>query len=797
MKEPNSTEEIRGYCAQCLSNCPTIACVRDGIFVEVKPDEQHPNASQLCPKGLAGPELVYNKQRLKYPMRRTRPKGDPDPGWERISWDEALDTIATRLNEIKAKWGPEALVISRCGIGGAPIRDFYPWLKRLTCAFGTPNMISTTHICQWHRDNGSAYTYGGIWRTMGEPDFPKAACILIWGHNPHANNYAGLRDIKQGLEQGARLIMVDPRQTDLAAMADLHLQVRPATDGALVLSMLKVMIDEKLYDHDFVRDWTTAPLLVRSDTGNILRVSDLRDGADPSHCVMVDSTTGNPVTCIPGTMLPMEPILDTIATVKLAGGNEVECKTAFRLLRELVSDYPPNIAEEITGVPADKIRDAVRMFTTNKPACWYCGNGIEQDANATQTNRALCIFYALTGNYDKPGGNVMLPSVPSNQIQGLEFLSPETREKCLGYHKRPLGSASTTLDTQAYEVFEAILTGKPYPVKAFLGFGGNFVTSNPPTLLAREALMKLDFHAHCELFLSPTAEFADIVLPAASFWETWHVKVDFSSPRARDYIQLRPAIVPPQHESWPDHKVIFELAKRLGLGDKFWDGDIEAAHNYRLAPSGITVEQLRKNHGGISLDLPVEYQKYSKKDADGNFLGLPTPSKRVEIYSQVFKDHGYNPLPVWKEPFVSRFARTSLAEKYPLILISEKALHYCHSQHRALPSLRKAVPYPCLEMNPQTAREIPCQDGDWIILETPHGSITMKAKVTDSILYNVVCTQHGWWQGCPELNLPAYDPYSPEGANVNLIYDVEELDPVSGCFPIKGYPCNIRKKETL
>jgi len=189
------------------------------------------------------------------------------------------------------------------------------------------------------------------------------------------------------------------------------------------------------------------------------------------------------------------------------------------------------------------------------------------------------------------------------------------------------------------------------------------------------------------------------------------------------------------------------------------------------------------------------YQKYSKKDSAGNFLGFPTPSKRVEIYSSVFKNHGYDPLPTWKELVTSHLTQTNLAKKYPLILTSAKVTQFCHSQHRALPSLRKAVPHPFLEINPQKARELDCNDGDWVLLETPYGSITLQANLTEGIPYNVVCTQNGWWQGCPELNLPGYNPYSPEGANVNLLYTTEEKDPISGSLPIKGHPCNIRKKE--
>lgn len=796
MKSKANSKEIRGYCSQCSGWCPTISYVKDGVFVKVRPDDEHPLACGLCPKGLFGPELVYNAQRLQNPMRRTKPKGDPDPGWERINWDEALDIVAAELNEIKAKFGPEAVAIGRSGPAGSPMGEVGLWVTRLANAFGTPNNIATTHICQWHRDCGSSYTYGNIGKmhSAGRAEFQNAACILIWGSNTHATRSSLIPCIKRGIDRGAKLIVVDPRKTEIAAMADLWLQVRPGTDGALVLSMINVMIEEGLYDHDFVRDWTTAPFLVRSDTGNFLRANELTNGGETSSYVIMDSVSKDTVTCTPGKPLSTDPVLDGTSTIKLAKGGEIDCKTVFRLLRDSVAEYSPSRAEALTGVPEEKIRDAATMFATTKPACWYTWNGIEQNVNATQTNRALCILYALTGNFDTPGGNVILTPLPLNPVIGFEFLSPEVNKKRLGFAERPLGPGGKSFrSTQAYEVYRAILTGKPYPIRALLGFGGNLIMSNAPSTLAREAISQLDFHVQTELFLSPTAELADIVLPAASSWESWHVGVNFAPVGDKAYVQLRPAVVSPQHESWPDMKIISELAKRLGLVDMFWDGDVEAGFDYHLAPADITVEQLRKNSGPVSIDLSMEYRKYAKMDEAGNFLGFTTPSKRVEIYSPLFKEHGHDPLPTWEDPMTLRFWQEDVAEKYPLILIGGKVVEYSHSQHRALPSLRKRVPHPFLEINPQKAGEIGCQEGDWVLLETPYGSITLQARLSEAVLPDVVFTQNGWWQPCPELNLPGYDPYSSKGANVNLLYSTEEMDPISGSLPLKGHPCNVRK----
>jgi anaerobic selenocysteine-containing dehydrogenase len=361
--------------------------------------------------------------------------------------------------------------------------------------------------------------------------------------------------------------VIDPRRTEIAAMADLWLQVRPGTDGALALGMIYEMIREDLYDLEFVRDWTTAPFLVRSDTGGFLMGDALAPGGDPSSYAMLQEGIGDPQPYFPGSPLTGRTLIEGTFHLKTSDGNEIQCRTVFDLLRESVSQYTLNETESITGIPRDKIREAARMFAKIKPACWYSWNGIEQNINATQTNRAVCVLYALTGNFDTPGGNAVLRGPAANPVIGHDMLSIEGDERRLGFGERPLGPCGTFKSTQAYEVYKAILTEKPYPVKGIIGFGGNIIMSNAPGRLAREALSRLDFHVESELFLSPAAELADIVLPAASSWESWHVGGNIGPSGDKGYIQLRPAVVPPQHESWPDMKIMFELAKRLGQGD--------------------------------------------------------------------------------------------------------------------------------------------------------------------------------------------------------------------------------------
>ncbi|MDZ4247386.1 MAG: molybdopterin-dependent oxidoreductase, partial [Dehalococcoidia bacterium] len=288
----NTISYKKGFCAQCVSLCPIICQVENGRLTRIIADKEHPNANDLCPKGLAGPELVYNSQRLRHPMRRTNPKDDPDPGWQPITWEEALDSIAGKLKDIKEQFGPECVAFSRPGVGSSPASLFDDYVSRLAYAFGTPNTLSTTHICQWNRDSGSKYTYG--LQPTAKPEFKNTRCIVLWGHNPYATARDYVREIRNALRRGVKLVVVDPRRTEAADRAHLWLQPRPGTDGSLILGMLNVIINEDLFDKEFVTKWTNAPFLVRRDTGKLLDTADVSGKFSPGNYVVWDPVENNP-----------------------------------------------------------------------------------------------------------------------------------------------------------------------------------------------------------------------------------------------------------------------------------------------------------------------------------------------------------------------------------------------------------------------------------------------------------------------------------------------------------------------
>ena len=789
--------QIHTYCAMCVSRCGVVATVSDGALTKVTPDPAHPNGC-ICVKGTAAPEIVYAPDRLQYPMVRTRPKGDPDPGWARISWDEALALTASRLLEIKARHGPEAVAFPIATPAGSASNDFMPWAWRLANAFGSPNVVANTHICQWHRDRGAKYTYG-----VGTPppDYEHARCILLWGFNPRATWPAMAMRISQATARGAKLIVIDPRQTALAGKADLWMPVRPGADGALALSMIHVLLQESLYDEGFVRDWTNAAFLVREDTGQLLAGQDLDPAADPHSFFVWDRQGGGPAAWHADGGYGqdrVEPALSGTYRLTRAGGETVSCRPALELLGELAARYAPEQSEAITWVPADQVRRAARLFASEQPSCYYTWVGLEQRSDATQTNRAIGLFYALTGQFDQRGSNVLFASTPTHPVTGHRLLPTEQASRRLGYAERPLGPAGDPGLVRASDVYRAILTGRPYQVRAMLAFGTDPLLAHANPLLGKQALEALDFYVHVDLFANPSGSLADLLLPAASCWESEAVQPSpppyALAEHTGTWAQFRPAVVPPVHEARPDLEIIFDLAQRLGLGGHFFGGDIESALNYHLAPSGLSVQQLREHPVGVRGPGQTRYRKYAEIDPQtGQPRGFATPTRKLEIYSTSFARAGHPPLPVvWEPAAASR--RPDTEEEYPLTLTFARLVQYCDDGHRNLPRLRRQAREPLLEIHPATAGASSIEDNEWVVLETPAGAVTVKAKLNASLHPKVVATQYGWWQECQQLAAPAYDPFRPEGANVNLLIPDDVIDPISGSVPHRAQRCRVRKR---
>jgi anaerobic selenocysteine-containing dehydrogenase len=799
MAGAQATTQVSTFCALCVSRCGATATVTDGAFVALHPDPTHPTGQALCVKGKAAPELVDHADRLLHPLKRTNPKGAGDPGWQRITWDEALDTVAARMSALARDHGPESVVFSATSPSTSAMSDTIDWVERLRRAFGSPNLCVYMELCGWGRYLASMFTYGASVPGSYMPDLDHAGCILYWGYNPSVARLAHATSTVAALARGARLVVVDPRRAGLAKKADHWLQVRPGTDAALALSLTHVMIERGWFDEGFVRRWTNAPLLVRADTGRLLRASELPSEGDPGHYVAWDEAAACPVAYDPahGRHAVDEAHLALLGTREVTTTDgPVTCRPVFDLLAEQSRRMEPSVAAAITGVPAADIEHTARTLWESRPVAFYTWSGLEQHSGTTQIIRAINVLYALTGSLDTRGGNVLFARVPTNAIEGAELLDAGQRAKTIGVGERPLGPARFELVT-GEDFYAAALEARPYRARGLVSFGANLVMAHGDSARGRAALASLDFHVHADLFMNPTAEQADIVLPVTSAFEAEGLKIGFEvSQEAQSLVQLRTPVAPPRGEARSDRQIIFDLATRLGLGEHFWDGDLDAAWQHQLAPSGVTLEQLRAEPAGVRVPLVTRHHKHAETGDDGVPRGFRTPTRKVELYSEVLADHGYPPLPEFSEPGTSPRSRPDLAERFPLILTCAKSLHFCETQHRNVASLRRRVPDPQVELHPDTARERGIAGGDWIRLSTPQGSIRARATLDASLDPQVVCGQHGWWQACAELDLPGYAPLGPDSANLNLVLRQQPSDPVSGSSPLRASLCDVAPAGT-
>jgi anaerobic selenocysteine-containing dehydrogenase len=748
--------------------------VQDGRLLGLEPDPLHPTGKALCAKGRAAPELVAARDRLLFPLRRTRPKGDADPGWQRITWDEALDTTAAALRRIAAESGPEAVGFAVTTPAATAISDALPWIYRLINSFGSPNTCNANELCAWHREfAGSFVTGAGI----GTPDFERAGCILLWGFNPSTSWLAAAEAIAAARARGARLVVVDPRRIGLAVKADHWLAVRPGTDGAVALSLAGVMIEQGWFDADFVHDWTNAPFLVRDDDGTLLR--------DGSGRCFVAWDEGRQA------FLAYDPASRSYsaAPVRLAlrgrfehasAQGTVSCRPVFEHFAALCRTWPPERAGAIAGIDPAVIRQAAHTLWHHRPLAYFTWTGLEQHTNATHTTRAHATLHALTGCIDVPGGNVHLAQVPVNDIMGAELRPPGQWQKALGRSERPLGLAAGGWVTSD-ELYRAILDAQPYRVRGLVGFGANLVLSRADSARGAAALRALDFHVQADLYLTPTANHADIVLPIASAFEREGLAVGFRLDQsAAGWLQFRPQLIAPRGEARADIDVVFDLAVRLGLGEHFWNGDVDAGLRHHLAPSGVTPEALRAAGRGVRVPLQTVYRKYRDR-------GFATPSGKLEIFSEALQGIGEPALPEFREHL------RDTDKRFPLLLTSTKSPLYCHSQHRNLPRLRRLLPDPVVELSPATATSRGIAAGEWVAIITPHGRVRARARLMTNLADGVVAAQHGWWQPCAELDLPGYDPLNADGANINLAIRGDVVDPVSGAAPLRANRCNIER----
>lgn len=489
---------VKTSCRACIHNCGVLAHVRNGRVVKLEGNPEYPmTKGAMCLKGLSGINALYHPNRNMYPMIRVGSKDENK--WKRISWEEAIDTIARKLMDTRAKYGAEAVFCSTGGGGNPAFRS----ISRFCNIFGTPNWYEPGCAqCYLPRTLAYGIMYGGPSTSIADesaleiyvPNTPMKS-FVCWGTDPSYSCPAGggraLADLRA---RGARSVVIDPRLTPDAARADVWLPIRPGTDVALMLAWIKYIIDNDMYDKDFVMKWTNLPYLVDVKTKMFVRPNELFDGANPKEYVVWDAKTNAPKTM----KYPWDDALDP----KLEGTfkhNGRTFKTGFTMLREQCEPYTIEKAAEICWLDPKKIVEGIKIFADG-PSGLSLGVATDQFPNSVEAAMGSVILNSIMGYVEKPG--TMMQRFPNGGTAPAGSLAPRA-QKCL-----PPSQLAKRLGGREFKgllqwdaaspqsILNAILTEKPYPLKVWIERSGNKFGVLGNASSWEPAIKKLDFVVH-------------------------------------------------------------------------------------------------------------------------------------------------------------------------------------------------------------------------------------------------------------------------------------------------------------
>lgn len=797
---------IPSACRLCYGRCGIIGHVKKGMIVKIEGNPTNPySKGTVCSKGISIPQVVHHPDRLKYPLKRVGARGEGK--WRRISWEAALDIIANKFLEIKAKYGAHTIFHA---MGTGRDMDHRQAMRLLFNQFGSHIEFAPGDTCYVGHYGVSASLFGDENQWTGA-DFDNAKCILIWGKALKAGGYFSSTQVFDAVERGIKLIVVDPRFTFINTKADVWLPVRPGTDVGLALGFLNVIIGEKLYDKDFVKEWTNGPFLVRKDTELLLRESDIVSGGSPGKFMVWDEVTGSLKRWDTRTMSwespQVKPSLLGAHNVRLADGTKIKCKPAFQLLSDVVRGYTPAVVEKITWVPQDRIVKAARLYAGNSPgSCFMRGQKVEPNINNSGNTHVLNILISICGNHDVIGGNSTIRSVPHRpfylfptqkikEFQAKGWTADPFVDKRFKYSTCP-GRAyfyTQMLGPNCPSIVHAMITGKPYQPKALWVAETGVINVYANAKETYEAVKKLEFIVVVENFMTPMAELGDIVLPAATQAEVDRIEWanQLVGYPAESTILPRQALVKPMWESKDDMEIYWKLAKRMGI-DFGWKSYKDWL-DWALKPAGVTFEEFKRNGRHITAPRKVRRYETGELRFDGK-RGFQTDSGKINLYSEALKEHGWGSLPHYIEPPDSPYSRPDLTKEYPLICITGvRSDMVFHSEYRQVPYLRELHMFPEVEINPKTATELGVSAGDWVWIESPKGRIRQKVVLTEGIHPKVISAQHSWW--FPEL--PVGDElHGAFQCNINVLNSNDgPYDPATGAYQLSGFQVKVYKAE--
>jgi nitrate reductase / nitrite oxidoreductase, alpha subunit len=737
----------------CTGACAWNVVVKDGVVTRVEQPLDYPDDEynpRGCMKGATYHRRVYSPNRIKFPLKRVGPRGAGQ--WKRVTWDEALDFVASEIKRISAKYGKKTVWIY------PPVPATGLVKQGAGFRFASSNGFGIGTFYNWYGDLPLAHPI--TWNVQTEEhefkDVLNTKYAIIWGSDmlqtrmPDAHFFTDMR------AKGVKLVYIAPYFDPTANAVDEWVRVRPGTDAALALGFCHVVVKRGLTDESHLLRTTSGPLLVRSDTGKYLKASDLAADGNAKTFMAYDPKAGK---AVPDTYFSDKLALTGTWDIALKDGKKVSCSTSHTLLLKKLEDYDPKTVSEITGVPEDVIERIAVEYASAKPASVWSGTGINHWYHGDLMGRSVIELACLTGNVGRAGGGVSpWAGQYRMRIKPVDYFFPKKEPgKPDRYRPVPLDTAYVVngpTETMAHK--EKLWR----QIRCIWAAGGNLLgEASDQSNLMRKVLPKIELIVSPEIEMSTTAQLADIILPVVSWFE---LPYDMVTTPSHPYIQLAEGSLKPMYEAKTDIEIYYEVCKRLGTDHIFKFNRPEPAIEHLLETGGpkvkgITFERLKKERC-IRVNLPVSPFAPFTEQISGE-KKFKTASGRQELYKDEdrFIEYGEQ-LPVHKEPHVAtpygpskewkeaKKERNPLYEKYPMVYHARHTRWSVHSSWRTTKEVTKLddIGQPLLELNPADAAKRGLVAGDWATAYNQHGYVKAKVKLRESVNPGSVLIYFGW-----------------------------------------------------
>lgn len=729
---------VKSLCYFCHANCGVLAYVKDGDVIKIKGDPDYSSQGGLCCRGTSALLHVNHPARINHALKRVGEKGEGK--WEQIPYDQAIQEVADRLNQIKAESGAEAIASA----GGTTRTDDFA-RRRFLNLFGTPNGFHNALLC-WI-PTFMAETCVAGWSPF-ETDLGTARSLILWGFNPGASTLGGMHGYTDLQKQGLKIIVVDPRYSETASKADLWLPLRPGSDAALALALLHTVIYEGMADYEFIGQWC--------------------DGFDE---LMEHVAQYSPEWAAPITWLEPDQIR---AAARMYAMNKPGCI-------QWGCTWDQIGRASTTGSHALALLRAV-CGNLDVPG----GDGMPGPALNFLTDEELELNERLPE--EQKGKQIGSDRFKLTTWPGYQLISDNA--------KRTWGKTLPSewfCEAHGPSVFKAILTGDPYQIRGLICNATNPVNSYGDAKMTLAALKKVEFLVTVDYWMTPTALFSDYVFPAAGALERPIIVTHYG---ATDSVMGGRRAIQPKYDRHDDFTFWRKLGIACGQDEADWPWEtIEEAYSAIIAPLGLPVANWDEFVEMVRMYYPPLHQK--KYESNGGFW---TPSGKVECNSSILRELGYAGMPTYIGTIENPIDTPELLDEYPLVLTTGGGfMPYHHSEHFQMQGIRFLYPDPYFSINPETAEKMGIAYGDWCWIETRRGRIKMRANVEPEVDPRVIFAPRGWWFPERDGSADLDNPFGCLESNVNVLtsVDAEHCDPMGGSWANRGLLCKVYKCTEL